>query len=464
MTVNRIIPWVVATALFMDTLDATILNTALPQMAMSFNINVISLKIALTSYLLSLAVFTPISGWLADRFGTRTIFAFAVIFFTLSSVLCGCATNLPFLVIARILQGIGGALMMPVGRLIILRTFPKTEMVRVMSFVAMPALTGPLLGPVVGGVITTFFSWRWIFFVNVPMGIAGTFLILRYIQNCRAEVSPPFDIPGFCLVGLGFSTLLIGFESVGEHLLSTPMILFCLLLAVASLMIYVVYQKNVEHPVFNLGLFQIKTFRIITVSSLCCRLGLSGIPFLLPILFQVGFGWSPLRSGLMLFPLFVGMIAIKPLIRPIFLTYFNFRKILHRNSFVIALLAASFSMITSTSSFLLVILGVFLYGVAISLQFTVMNALSYADIPAPQLSQATSIASVMLQLSGCFSIVVTGLCVNLLVGFQSELAVGQVGPLQHTFLILGAITALSSWLFLKLSPEAGQNLRISPQH
>ena len=287
-TVKRYLPWVVATALFMEQLDSTIVNTAVPAMAASLHVTPLSLKAVVTSYILSLAVCIPVSGWMADRFGTRRVFGIAIAVFILSSILCGLAVNVPMLVAARILQGIGGAMMMPVGRLAIIRTFPKAELLTAMNFVIIPALIGPLLGPTIGGLIVHWLSWREIFFVNAPVGLVALLLIHRHMPDYRGEAPRPLDLIGLVLFGSGTALLSWLLEVFGEHHLNVTSAAILLLLSLSLLAAYVLHARQASFPLLRLALFRVRTFRISVIGGFITRLGIGGLPFLLPLLYQLG--------------------------------------------------------------------------------------------------------------------------------------------------------------------------------
>jgi EmrB/QacA subfamily drug resistance transporter len=299
---RRLMPWLVATALFMENLDATIVNTAVPTMAASLAVTPLSLKGVLTSYTLCLAVFIPVSGWMADRFGTQRVFMWAVCLFTLGSLACGLALNSPMLVAARVIQGIGGAMMTPVGRLTMVRTFPRSEMITAMNFVIIPALIGPLLGPFLGGLIVHWLPWRTIFFVNLPIGLLGLWFIRRHMPDYRDEAVAPLDRRGFVLFGSGIALLSYVLEVFGEHRLPLATVLALLAVSLALLGTYVWHGSRIPNPVMQLGLFRIRTFNVAVLGGIITRLGVGGMPFLLPLLYQVGLGHPAWKAGLLTMP------------------------------------------------------------------------------------------------------------------------------------------------------------------
>ena len=309
--IKRLLPWLVAVAFFMESLDTTILNTAVPAIANALGVVPLSMKAVLACYTLSLAVFIPISGWMADRFGTRRVFSLAIGLFTLGSLLCGISSNIHELVACRILQGCGGAMMVPVGRLTMVRTFAKSELIRAMSFVAIPGLIGPMLGPVTGGFIVAYFHWRIIFFVNIPIGLLGLYLVYRHLPDYREKETHPLDILGLVLFSSGIALLSYVLEIFGKHTLGWPAMLGLLLLSAALLTGYGLRATHTRFPLLRLALFGIRTFRAAVSGGFFTRLGLGGIPFIFPLLYQVGLGFTPIESGLLMVPQAIAAMSIK---------------------------------------------------------------------------------------------------------------------------------------------------------
>ena len=455
-TVKRFLPWVVATALFMEQLDSTIVNTAVPAMAASLQVTPLSLKGVVASYILSLAVGIPVSGWMADRFGTRRIFSWAVAIFTLSSVLCGLSVNVPMLVAARILQGLGAALMMPVGRLCIIRTFPKSELLGAMNFVVLPALIGPLLGPTVGGVIVHWLSWREIFFVNVPVGLAAQWLIYRYMPDYRSDTRHPLDIPGLLLFSTGTALLSWVLEVFGEHEMSGITAVLWIVTATALLLGYVWHSGRTPFPLLRLALFRVRTFRIAVLGGFVTRLGLGGLPFLLPLLYQVGLGLPSWQSGLLMMPTAAAAMCMK-LVAPRILAQFGYRKVLIVNTLLIGVTICLFSQIHASTPLLHIALLGLIQGFFNSLQFTSMNSMAYADIEGQDSSMASTIGSSLQQLSMSFGLACGSLVAAWYLGAvpqTNHLAVANA--LHHAFITLGAITILSSLSFWALKNTDGQ--------
>ncbi|MEA3197838.1 MAG: hypothetical protein QOF32_1890, partial [Gammaproteobacteria bacterium] len=343
-TTKRLLPWLVAVAFFMESLDTTILNTAVPAIAHALKVPPLSMKAVLASYTLSLAVFIPISGWMANRFGTRRVFASAIGIFTLGSFLCGVSSDIHMLVACRVLQGCGGAMMLPVGRLTMVRTFAKSELITAMSFVAMPGLIGPMLGPILGGLIIGYFHWSVIFFVNIPIGLFGLALVYRHMPNYREKRNYPLDIVGLVLFGSGISLFSYVLEIFGETALSEREILGLLAIGVALLGAYGLHSLRTAHPLLRLSLVRIRSFRVAVAGNLFTRLGIGGIPFLLPLLYQVGLGYSPIQSGLLILPQAFAAMSLK-LTMPLILKGFGYRRVLIVNTITLGVMIFLFATI-----------------------------------------------------------------------------------------------------------------------
>jgi EmrB/QacA subfamily drug resistance transporter len=340
---RRLLPWLIAVAFFMESLDTTILNTGVPTIAAALHVAPLSMKSVLASYTLSLAVFIPISGWMADRFGTRRVFASAIGIFTLGSFLCGISSDIHLLVACRILQGCGGSMMVPVGRLTLVRTFAKFELVRAMSFVAIPSLIGPMLGPIAGGLIVGYLHWRLIFFVNIPIGLVGLFLVYLHLPDYR-EHTNPLDVIGLLLFGSGVALLSYVLEVFGEHTLSKGEILGLLAVSIFLLAGYGFHATRTAYPMLRLTLFRIRTFRAAVAGSFVTRLGIGGIPFLFPLLYQVGLGFTPVQSGLLMMPQAIAAMSLK-IVMPRILGRVGYRGVLISNTLVIGLMILLFATI-----------------------------------------------------------------------------------------------------------------------
>ena len=343
-TAKRLLPWLVAVGFFMESLDTTILNTAVPTIAHALKVPPLNMKAVLASYTLSLAVFIPISGWMANRFGTRRVFGSAIATFTLGSLLCGISTDIHWLVACRIVQGCGGAMMLPVGRLTMVRTFAKSELIRAMSFVSMPGLIGPMIGPLLGGLIIKYFHWSVIFFVNIPIGLLGLYLVQRHLPDYRLPKKAPLDLIGLVLFGSGISLLSYVLEIFGEHTLTSGQITGLLAIAFALLAAYGVNSSRTISPLLNLALLRIRSFRVAVSGNLLTRLGIGGLPFLLPLLYQVGLGFTAVQSGLMIMPQALAAMSIK-LTLPHVLRRFGYRQVLIFNTVMLGVMLMVFSTI-----------------------------------------------------------------------------------------------------------------------
>ena len=456
--VKRMLPWLVAVAFFMESLDTTILNTALPAMAAGLHVVPLSMKAVLTSYTLSLAVFIPVSGWVADRYGTRLVFSSAIGLFTLGSLLCGVSSDLHVLVACRILQGCGGAMMVPVGRLTMVHAFAKSELVRAMSFVAIPGLIGPLIGPLAGGLIVGLFHWRVIFFLNLPIGVVGLFLVFRHLPDFRAEHSDRLDWAGLILFGSGVALLSYVLEIFGEHTLRAWPIASLLAIAILLLLAYGWHATRAAHPLLRLELFRIRTLRVAVTGSFVTRLGVGGMPFLLPLLYQVGLGYSPIQSGLLILPQSIAAISLK-FTMPHILTRFGYRRVLVANTVLLGLLIGLFAGVGPQTSVVVIGLQAVAFGFLSSLQFTSMNTLVYADVQETDASMASTIASTLQQMSMSFGVAAASLTTAVFIPdrLRSEPS-EMIHGIHLAFLVLGALTVLSAAVFGELRAHDGDSV------
>jgi EmrB/QacA subfamily drug resistance transporter len=452
---GRLLPWLVAVAFFMQALDTTILNTAVPGMASALGVAPLSMKAVLASYTLSLAVFIPISGWMANRFGTRRVFAGAIGLFTLGSLLCGLSRNIHLLVAFRILQGCGGAMMVPVGRLTLVRTFAKSELIGAMSFVAVPGLVGPMLGPVAGGVLVAYFHWSVIFFLNVPIGLVGLYLVHRHLPDYREPHTPAPDIAGLVLFSSGIALLSYVLEVFGEHRLGSAALLGLLVLSALLLAGYGAHAARVPHPLLRLDLFRLRTFRAAVGGGFFTRISISGIPFLFPLLYQVGLGYTPIQSGLLMVPQALAAMSLK-MSMPRILARFGYRTVLVSNTAMLGLLIMLFASIGAATPVWLIVGQLFLFGFLQSLQFTSMNTLVYADVGAEAAGDASTIASTAQQLSMSFGVAAASLVAALFIPdrFHAD-APQMIHGIHEAFLALGIATLLSTAAFAGLRSADG---------
>lgn len=465
--VKRLLTWLVAFAFFMESLDTTILNTAVPAVSQALHVTPLAMKAVLASYTLALAVFIPISGWMADRFGTRRVFASAIGIFTLGSMLCGLCSNIHLLVACRVLQGMGGAMMVPVGRLTLVRAFPKGELLMAMSFVVIPAQIAPMLGPVTGGLIVAYFHWRVIFFLNVPVGLLALVLVWLNLPDYREEHSPPLDFVGLVLFGSGIALLSYVLEVFGEHTLSTGEITGLVALSAFLLVGYWVHGRSLKFPLLNLSLFNIRTFRAAVSGGFFTRLGIGGVPFLLPLLYQSGMGFTPVVSGLLIMPQAIASMGMKTALRRL-IAATGYRGALIWNTLAIGVLLALFATIGKHTSVWIIILIALLYGACTSLQYSAMNTLVYADVQEPDASMASSIASTGQQMAISFGVAAAGLTTALFVPDVAHLSSDMmISGIHKAFLCLGAMTIISTLVFagLKRSDGAAVNeQKVEPHH
>jgi EmrB/QacA subfamily drug resistance transporter len=457
-TVKRLLPWLVAVAFFMESLDTTILNTAVPAIAASLQVAPLSMKAVMSSYTLSVAVFVPISGWLADRYGTRRVFSIAIAVFALGSMLCGISSDIHMLVACRVLQGLGGAMMVPVGRLTMVRTFPRSELVRAMSFVAIPSLIGPMLGPVVGGFIVHYLNWRAIFFVNLPIGLIGLYLVYRHLPDYRVERSDPLDWVGLVLFSSGVALLSYVLEVFGEHTWGGREILGLLGISLALLAGYGRHAATTKRPLLRLALFRIRTFRVSVSGSFVTRLGAGGVPFLLPLLYQVGLSYTPVQAALLIVPQPLAAMSLKMTV-PHILAYFGYRRVLLWNTVFMGVLIALFATIGPDTPVWLILLQAFLFGFCSSLQYSSMNTLVYADVKDSDASMASTISSTMQQMSLSFGVAVASLAAALFIPDGSSSAASQMIHGSHlAFIALGSLTIFSALVFSELRSDDGADV------
>lgn len=458
---NTIIAFIVSLALFMDSLDTTIINTAVPSMASSLSVSPVDLKVALISYLISLAIFIPISGWIGDKFGAKRVFITAIIIFTLSSLWCGMSHSLTQLVIARSCQGLGGSLMIPLGRLIILQTFKRHELVEAMNAVVMVVSLGLMLGPLAGGFITEHLSWEWIFWVNIPIGLFAIVMSSLYLRESPPRKVKPLDVPGFILFGGGLAGLTFALSNFSESQADPSRTWIIFLSSLGMLISYAIYSLYQKSPIIDSSLFRIRTFRVSMLCNLIARIGFGGIPFLIPLMLQVVMGYSPQVSGLLIMPMAIGVFVIK-LASIYLLRIFGYKRLLITNTFFVGLIIWSYQLIDLHTSPFVIAAMTFMFGFLISLQFSSMNSMAYADISAEQLSNATVIASTMQQICQSFGVATSALLLRLYAPSVNNHMVLNLQAFHHTFLTLGIITVLSVFVILQLHANDGHQMLAAP--
>ncbi|MDU6926417.1 multidrug transporter subunit MdtD [Franconibacter helveticus 513] len=447
------LPWIAAMAFFMQALDATILNTALPAIAQSLNRSPLAMQSAIISYTLTVAMLIPVSGWLADRFGTRRVFMLAVMLFTLGSLACALSGSLGELVVFRVIQGIGGAMMMPVARLALLRAYPRSELLPVLNFVTMPGLVGPILGPLLGGVLVTWASWHWIFLINIPIGIAGLLYARKYMPNFTTP-RRRFDLSGFFLFGLSLVLFSSGMELFGERIVATWLALLVIASGLLLLLAYIWHARRHPTPLIALPLFKTRTFSVGIAGNIASRLGTGCVPFLMPLMLQVGFGYPAFIAGCMMAPTAVGSILAKSVVTKV-LRGFGYRKTLVGITVFIGLMIAQFAVQSPGKEVWMLILPLFILGMAMSTQFTAMNTITLADLSDENASGGNSVLAVTQQLSISLGVAVSAAVLRFYEGFENANTIEQF---HYTFITMGVITVISAAVFMLLRPKDGNNL------
>jgi EmrB/QacA subfamily drug resistance transporter len=445
-----VIPLVVGCAFFMEGLDSTMIAVSIPAMARSLGESPLRLNLVIASYLLSLAVFIPVSGWIADRLGTRVVFCVAVLIFAGGSALCGLATNLPMLVGMRIIQGFGGAMMTPVGRLILLRSFPRSSLVSAMNWMTIPAMIGPTIGPIVGGLLTTYLSWRWVFYLNIPMGIIGAVLGYYLFENYRAPAPSRFDISGFLIAALGLFLFEFAIENLGRPMIAPWIGELFFPASLAVFYLYVRHARRSDAPVLDLSLLRIKTFRIGTVTGGLCRMGLDATPFMLPLLFQVGFGFTPLTAGALTFSSTLGAMLVRTGSRS-FLRWLGFRWTLVGGAVGAAAVTAIFATLQADTPTWVVVAVVLASGCVRSIQYLALNTISFADVPSALLSRSTSVSGVFQQLARGFGVALGAALLAIVASGEHV----TVGDFRLVFLLIALVPLASAAGFMRLSEEDG---------
>src|SRR5246500_3840176 len=456
MSKQRLIPLIVATALFMENMDSTVIATSLPAIAADIGTSPLTLKLAITSYLLSLAVFIPASGWTADRFGARMVFAIAVGVFMMGSIGCAMSSSVNDFVFARILQGMGGAMMTPVGRLVLLRSIDKRALVNAMAWVTVPALIGPVIGPPLGGFITTYFSWHWIFLINIPIGLLGIFMALRFIDPIKSEDPERFDLYGMVLAGIGLGGIAFGLSVAGLNLLPWSVVSALIAIGSISMTLYVIHARRTGSPVLDFSLLHLPTLRASIIGGFLFPLGIGALPFLLPLLMQVGFGLSPFRSGLVTFASAVGAMGMKTLAARIIKT-FGFRNMMTINAVVSSAFLAACALFTVTTPLLLIMIILVVGGFFRSLQFTAINTVAYAEVEPAQMSRATTLVSVnpQLAISAGVAVGAFGVETTLWLHHQDALSAGEFAP---AFIVVSIISTISAYFFYQMPADAGHQV------
>ena len=451
-----IVALVVACAFFMETFTGTVITTALPAMARTFGSDPVELSIGVTAYMLSLAIFIPLSGWVADRYGARTVFRAAIGVFTLASVLCGLCNDLGELVVSRVVQGMGGAMMVPVGRLIMLRSVDRSQYVKAMAYLVVPAFIGPVVGPPIGGFITTYVSWRWVFFLNVPIGLVGMVLVTLLIENTREAHPPPLDWLGFVLSGVSLASILYSLDLAAHGTQGGSLGFVALMavgLAIGAAAVY--HARRHPHPLIDLSLLRLPTFALTTWGGLFWRMSAGSIPFLLPVFLQVGLGMTAFAAGVLIFADAVGNIAMNA-IAPATIRRFGFRAVLVYNGFVSALCVGGSALFGAATPAWLIFAAYLTFGFMRSLQYNALSTLQYAEVPAREMSAATSFASMLQQLCSGAGIAVGAVLLQLALALRGAAPDAlAVRDLRVVFVVVGVFALGSIPFFRRLTLDAG---------
>jgi EmrB/QacA subfamily drug resistance transporter len=456
MNPNRILPLVFASALFMENMDSTVIATSLPAIATDLGTNPVSLKLAFTTYLLSLTVFLPISSWLADKFGAQTIFRLAVAIFTLASISCGFAGSLEYLVVARAVQGFGGALMVPVGRIVMLRTVPKNEYVNAMAWLTVPALIAPLLGPPIGGFITTYFHWRWIFWMNLPFGILGLILATLLMPNMRDEKVGPLDIKGFMLSALGLSLAVFGLTELGQGIFPPQVVFGMIATGAIFIWVYVRHARRTKHPILDLSMLRVQTLRVSILGGMFFRVSAGAVPFLLPLMLQLGFGFTPFQSGSITCASALGAVLMKFLAAQS-LKRWGYRQLLLFNGITSSVMMAINGLFAPTTPFFVMMLVLLMAGLLRSLQFTSLNSIAYADVTSEEVGRANGLYTVAQQLSLALGVAIAALVLEASQFVRGVEVLGRI-DFSVAFVVVAGVGLISTFFFLRLPANAGKNL------
>lgn len=449
---NRVVPLILAVALFMEQMDSTVISTALPAIAADLHVGPITLKLALTAYMVALAIFIPVSGWMADRYGAKRIFRLAICVFVVGSVFCAFSANLLEFVVARFLQGMGGAMMTPVGRLVLLRTTRRSDLVSAMALLTIPALVGPLTGPPLGGFITTYFSWHWIFLINVPVGVAGVILATVFLPEVEATAPPGLDVVGFLLTSFAAAGVVFGMSVISLPALPPAVGVVAVLSGLACGLAYVLHARRHPAPILNLSLLDNQTFRASVTGGTLFRICIGAMPFLTPLMLQLGFGLNPFQSGLITFAGAIGAITTKFVARRVFAAV-GFKTALLSAAAVTTLTTVAMGFFTPVTAHLVIITVLLIGGFSRSFFFTGINALAYADIDDRQASQATSMSSVMQQVSLALGVAVAAAILETSTFFRG--AALTVADFHIAYYTLSALTVLATIPFIRMDRSAG---------
>ena len=450
---QKVLLWLVAVGFFMQTLDATIVNTALPAMAQSLGERPLRMQSVVVAYSLAMAMLIPASGWVADRFGARRVYFLAIVFFVAGSVFCALSHSLTQLVAARVLQGLGGALLLPVGRLVVLRTFPREKFLQAMSFVAIPGLVGPLIGPTLGGWLVEVASWHWIFLINVPVGLVGCAATMRYMPGVAAPTVARFDLAGYLMLAFGMVALSLALDGLASLGLRQASVLVLMIFGLASLVAYWLHAARRPDPLFSPRLFSVDTLRIGLLGNLFARLGSSCMPFLIPLLLQVTMGYSPLQAGMMMLPVAVAGMSMKRFTTTL-ITRFGYRQVLVGNTLLVGVTMASFALAAPSQPLWVHVVQLAVFGAVNSLQFTAMNTVTLKDLGHDMASSGNSLLSMVQMVAMGMGVAAAGAVLAAFTDFFQPPGTAQtLQAFQATFACMGLITVASAGIFWQLSPQ-----------
>jgi EmrB/QacA subfamily drug resistance transporter len=453
---SLIVPLIVGCAQFMHQFDGSVIATALPAMARSLGEDPLRLNLAITCYLLALAVFVPVSGWLSDKFGGKRVFMIAIVIFSISSLFCGLSHTLAELVVWRTLQGVGGAMMTPVGRIIVIKSVPKSELVQAINWITIPALLGPILGPSVGGFIVTYFSWQWIFFINLPIGLLGVCLVKAFIPDLRESDVPRFDLRGFILVGFAVAALILGFEAMGRGLFPAAAVAVLIATGLGCAVLYIFHARRRESPIVDLGMLRQRTFAVSIWGGALVYVGATSQVFLLALLLQLGFGFTPFQSGLTTLATAAGSIMIKSMVRPV-LRFFGIRRLLIYNTLLTAAYIFACGLFRASTPYLLILLTLWIAGLSRSVEYTAIQSLAYADLPPALTARATSFSSMSQQIWLSFGVGLVALVMQLAREWHGHDTI-EPNDIAPAYFVIALASLAAAGVFAHMPRNAGAQL------
>ncbi|MDR2870640.1 MAG: MFS transporter [Deferribacteraceae bacterium] len=449
---EKVLPWVIAISFFMQMLGTTILNTALPSIAVSLGEDLLSMRTVVICFMLTVATVMPLSGWVADRFGVKNIFIFANSVFVLGSLLCALSSSLNGLIIARIIQGIGGAFLMPVGRIAVMRVYPKEKLTDILSFISMPALIGPLVGPTLGGVLVQFASWPLIFIINIPVGILAVVFTWKFMPTLKVAGLPRFDFIGFLMIAIAVLSSSLGIDASTEFGMPIYETLPLIILAAGLLVAYTIYAKRVKYPLFALGVFKIRSFTVGILGNICARMASGAMPFMTPLLLQVGLGFTPFHAGMLMMPMALMAIFAKQFV-PRIIKKAGHRRFLTINTILLGCLMTTFAFMSPNTPLPLLILQLSCFGIINSMQFTGMFTVTLIDLTPEYASSGNSILAVITQLSMGISV---GIAAAIMAFFAGSNDAVPISAFHDTYLCIGAVNIVAAFIFSFTPRDTGK--------